>query len=492
MSTPSGSPTAFISYSHDSPEHKEWVRSFAEDLRHNGIEVILDAWHLNLGDELPKFMEQGIAHCDYTLLICSATYVAKANARAGGVGYETGIVTSQLLTRAQIDAKEPSTIIPVVRQSQQPRVLPIFAGGRLYVDLSADTDLKAREAAYEQLVRTLHRTPKHRVPAVGRNPYAAQAPELSIIGANVAPPSDPELRRKLRTLRVAAADALVARQSGFAYIAGATEAIRSAELMKALRTHEEYFLTCVAAVFGGLMNAELLAEEIEQVIQPSGWSGAGPSRVVELPYALGWSLHRLTGAALLCQSRPAEAVKLALESIEDIQGTRRPIIMRRNLTGWPILFGNSREAWDYAHVLPIEWPWLNTHFGDREEYRVGLVAHALTLNFAEFQSRVRNGPPFEQIREDREHGPYVPPYYIDETTDIRRRAARMLTRDRDGLRAMLGELATDPTIRQKWTQWVTFQQTWHSIESVGADGGAVPHADLVEQLLAGEASQARL
>ena len=41
-------PTVFISYSHDSSEHKVWVAALAQDLRKHGIDAILDQWHLRL------------------------------------------------------------------------------------------------------------------------------------------------------------------------------------------------------------------------------------------------------------------------------------------------------------------------------------------------------------------------------------------------------------------------------------------------------------
>ena len=36
----------FISYSHDSQEHKKWVLELAYRLRNNGIDAILDYLHL--------------------------------------------------------------------------------------------------------------------------------------------------------------------------------------------------------------------------------------------------------------------------------------------------------------------------------------------------------------------------------------------------------------------------------------------------------------
>ena len=45
-------PKVFISYSYDTPEHKQWVSELGAKLRRKGVEVILDQWHLRLGDDL--------------------------------------------------------------------------------------------------------------------------------------------------------------------------------------------------------------------------------------------------------------------------------------------------------------------------------------------------------------------------------------------------------------------------------------------------------
>ncbi|MDB6105340.1 MAG: hypothetical protein JWO52_5339 [Gammaproteobacteria bacterium] len=133
--------------------------------------------------------------------------------------------------------------------------------------------------------------------------------------------------------------------------------------------------------------------------------------------------------ALVEHSRAADAVTIALENVEDSSGAREPIILRRKLTGWPILHADSHETWEFARTLPHEWSWLADAFGDAEEFWVAFVAHTMTLNFAEFLWRVQHGPPFEVLRRDGKHAPRIPPYYIDEDADVQRRAFRMFTRD---------------------------------------------------------------
>src|ERR1043166_7750162 len=73
-------PKAFISYSHDSQDHKKWVLDFATRLRNAGVDAILDQWELRPGDDLPHFMERHLAAADRVLMVCTENYVKKANA----------------------------------------------------------------------------------------------------------------------------------------------------------------------------------------------------------------------------------------------------------------------------------------------------------------------------------------------------------------------------------------------------------------------------
>ena len=155
-------PRVFISYSHDSAEHKSWVLDFATTLRSRGIDTVLDQWDLRPGDDLPHFMETELDKCDYVIIVCSETYVSKANAGKGGVGYEKMIVTASLLQR--IDS---NIIIPVVRQSSSP-TLPTFLRSKLYINFSNDSEV---EYSLDELLRTLLDAPLYETPEIGTNPF---------------------------------------------------------------------------------------------------------------------------------------------------------------------------------------------------------------------------------------------------------------------------------------------------------------------------------
>ncbi|WP_440799599.1 toll/interleukin-1 receptor domain-containing protein [Serratia marcescens] len=155
-------PKAFVSYSHDSQEHKKWVLELATRLRNNGVDAILDQWDLKPGDDLPHFMEKGLISADRVLMICTDNYVEKANLGAGGVGYEKMIVTADLLKT--IDSNK---IIPLIRQRGGHSV-PNFLRSKLFLDFSLEDEF---EFSFDELVRTLHNAPLYEKPIVANNPF---------------------------------------------------------------------------------------------------------------------------------------------------------------------------------------------------------------------------------------------------------------------------------------------------------------------------------
>jgi hypothetical protein len=155
-------PKVFISYSHDSLEHKKWILELATRLRNNGIDAIIDQFELMPGDDVPHFMETHLANANKILMICSEKYVEKANAGKGGVGYEKMIITSNLMK--QIDENK---IIPIIKQTASTEV-PTFLKSKLYINFSKVDDY---EFSYDDLVRAIHNSPLFKKPPVGNNPF---------------------------------------------------------------------------------------------------------------------------------------------------------------------------------------------------------------------------------------------------------------------------------------------------------------------------------
>lgn len=191
-------PTIFISYSHDSPAHKIWVAGLAARLRENGVTVILDQWDLRPGDDVPKFMEHSIRNSQRVLLICTEIYARKADERLGGAGYESMIVTGEL-----IQELGTAKFIPIVKQASRPAKLPAAISTRFFLDFS---EAEFYEAQFESLLRELHRVPPPDRPALGRSPFVASSapanmwsdPNVGHIRSSGSEPSETVARRFIR------------------------------------------------------------------------------------------------------------------------------------------------------------------------------------------------------------------------------------------------------------------------------------------------------
>ncbi len=145
----SENPKVFISYSHDSPEHKQWVSELAVKLRHNGIDMTLDQWDIRPGDDITRFMERGIVDADRILVVCTDNYVSKANTGEGSVGYERMIITKEI-----VENQGNNKFIPIIRQTEWEDKTPEFLKNRVYIDFTDDSqfDEKFAELLHERLL----------------------------------------------------------------------------------------------------------------------------------------------------------------------------------------------------------------------------------------------------------------------------------------------------------------------------------------------------
>ncbi len=176
-------PRCFISYSWDSEDHQAWVRKLATRLRECGVDAILDKFHCKPGMDLTRFMGTSIRESSHVLLVCTPTFAEKANAGAGGVGYECSIVTGEMFT----DNKREAKFVPLVRDGNIDQSLPSFLKNRLWIDLREDNHFEDR---LEDLVRHIWGEPLYTPPPLGKKPdwkkAAVPSPEQK---SNVATPA---------------------------------------------------------------------------------------------------------------------------------------------------------------------------------------------------------------------------------------------------------------------------------------------------------------
>lgn len=157
---------AFISYSWTTEKHEDWVLQLANRLMQDGVDVKLDKWHLKEGQDKFAFMESMVTSDDIhkVLIILDKKYAEKADARLGGVGTETMIITPTVYSDAHQEKFVP--IIAEVDDNGQP-YLPSYLSGRVFIDLSTTENL---ENNYEKLLRNIYNRPSIARPKLGKPP----------------------------------------------------------------------------------------------------------------------------------------------------------------------------------------------------------------------------------------------------------------------------------------------------------------------------------
>lgn len=153
--------------------HSDWVRMLAERLTSNGIHVVFDQWDVQLGDDLPHFMETGLTGADRVICVCSSSYVSKANSLSRGVGYEKKIMSAELTRQA-----DSSKIVPLLRDVQGEALVPTFLAGARYIDFRDDA---AFEDSYRELTFDLYGRRLYARPALGTSPFSSRSDVLAEI-----------------------------------------------------------------------------------------------------------------------------------------------------------------------------------------------------------------------------------------------------------------------------------------------------------------------
>lgn len=159
-------PKVFISYSWSSPVHQETVKSWADRLIDDGVDVVLDIYDLKEGQDKYKFMESMVVDktVSHVLVICDKGYSDKADGRVAGVGVE-----SQIISKEVYDKVRQTKFIPIVCEydDQGEACTPLFMGSRIYINFSS---LENVNENWEKLIRLLHNKPLFQKPKLGKSP----------------------------------------------------------------------------------------------------------------------------------------------------------------------------------------------------------------------------------------------------------------------------------------------------------------------------------
>ena len=154
---------AFISYSHDSAEHKDRVWELCERLRHDGVDCRIDQHEFSPPEGWPRWCRNQVQESQFVLVVCTETYKqryeGKAPAGEGkGAKWEGFVITLELYEAEGRNTK----FIPVVFSPQDAQHIPLELRGATRYDLSIPE-------AYDNLFR--HVTNQ---PAREKSPVATQ------------------------------------------------------------------------------------------------------------------------------------------------------------------------------------------------------------------------------------------------------------------------------------------------------------------------------
>ncbi len=146
--------SAFISYSHDSPEHSARVLAFAQALRAHGVDVELDQFH---GEEIvdwPRWCNEQTSRevNDFVLCVCTAEYRRRIDGHVApeagkGVHWEGSLLDDEVY-----DAKGNGRIVPILFDTDPESGIPRFLSGWTRCRLK---EFALDDAGFEQLLRIL-------------------------------------------------------------------------------------------------------------------------------------------------------------------------------------------------------------------------------------------------------------------------------------------------------------------------------------------------
>ncbi|MEB0329693.1 toll/interleukin-1 receptor domain-containing protein [Lacticaseibacillus paracasei] len=139
--------TVFISYLR-SEVNKEKLDRLIKLLEESDIRVIIDERNLEIGDDLPLFMEKNLVESNFIIVILTSGYKKRADDREGGVGYEAAIMAASLSKRETI-----KKFLPVTFETYRDDIVPVFLASKLASDLSDDLDSITFKGAVKKLPR---------------------------------------------------------------------------------------------------------------------------------------------------------------------------------------------------------------------------------------------------------------------------------------------------------------------------------------------------
>lgn len=454
-------PSVLISYAHETPVHASWVLALAQDLRKNGINVILDQWDLTPGRDTLVFMEQSITVADRVLMLCTPKYAAKADKRVGGVGYEGMIISAELFTMS-----DTNKFVCLLRNGEPETSLPVFVKSRFYIDFRDDGHYQTN---LQRLLRDLHEVPPSDKPPLGPNPYS----DTSSLGK-----VEQTGHQYYQTLLDKAQILLRDRdQGGWNRLLRSTQQDVAALLLKwtkevagarlddaswqerldglVVQAVPMMGLT-LCAVDSGAESVGLQASTVDWLLRLPGWPMAGESRLVWAPRFLVYIYHHLLGSLLFDQRKQPQAVRLLRMQVPDWQTDAvTDMWASADLMAWPVSLDDWVQAWQFLldrYAQPNAW--LERVFASEMDYQLGVGAYQMLASILDFASQVGAGTHPEDFNLR-----VAPTFFLRKKSDAELPDLGQMFRralpDAQATQAIATEFGVDRTLLDRyWKFWV--------------------------------------
>ena len=138
-------PHVFISYSHDSNDHKEQVLALSERLRQDGIHTQLDQYvNGTPAERWPRWMLNQLDKAQFVLVVCTETYYRRFRGLESpntgkGVDWEGALITQEIYDARSQELK----FVPILFTVNQERFIPELLRGQAYYTLSSNSGYTA-------------------------------------------------------------------------------------------------------------------------------------------------------------------------------------------------------------------------------------------------------------------------------------------------------------------------------------------------------------
>jgi hypothetical protein len=412
-------------------------------------------------------------------IFCTPEYARKADAGAGGVGYEKMIVTGELYQNLGSDK-----FIPILVRGEKEEALPSFLKSRVLIDFRNPQEYGARLL---HLLHDLHNVPKDLKPPLGPNPFAQESlrqadAQVKAIPRQLAPvpltpasAASPEsvyetcqslLRREdmvgwqqfAKTLRSPVEHNLLAWREYHDRTPPPDSDSLAAALDDALGRVMPLIAMALAGVESRMPAFVDQRHVFDDLTQLAQWQRGGRVVLAELPTALGYVYHYLHGATCLTTDQLKIALSLATMSVRpDGGGEACPLWEHHELTGYPrSLGGDCAHAWQYLQSATTKFPWLNRVFARQTDYPLALCAYSLALSALELANVCKSSRSKEALMSQEGKWEFtVVPLYAREQPELITKAFDLVFRDRKHVETVADIAEADPgEMRELWGRWL--------------------------------------